>query len=444
MSPQPLLARRVLMLCYLYPPLLTSGVNRSVGFAEHLRQLGYEPTVLTVREPRERWAARGEHAPASVPVVRSYEWNLDACVEAAQGVLSRAAALVGHDLRANYVRDRLCIPDSHIAWFSTLPGLGLARGADVIYVSCSPFSSALSGVWLRRLTGRPLVVDFRDAWSLNPHNHPPGIHSAIVRRLERLVIGSSDAVILNTPGAKRLYVRAYPEHADRFHMIPNGYDELPAPAPTPASDRLVLLHVGSFYGTRTPDRLLQCLSDIGAGDVAFWHVGPPHPSFDAWRDRVRIRTLPAVPHAEVLSLLRQASLLYLKQGTEPGVSDYIAVAAKTYEYLTTGLPILAECPEGDNAELVRHYCRHPFVVTDPSIAALKAHLSAALELCRRQRPQMQAPPPEFVERFSRRRLAQDLAAVLEAAVARRTAARPSNADAAAPAAHSSISCDSGH
>ena len=48
--------------------------------------------------------------------------------------------------------------------------------------------------------------------------------------------------------------------------------------------------------------------------------------------------LPPVSREEALKLMQQASLLYLKQA----VSDGIAVAAKTYEYLATGLPVLAE------------------------------------------------------------------------------------------------------
>ena len=59
-------AKRVLMLCYYYPPLSSAGTHRSVGFTQRLGQYGWHPIVLTVRQSRIRWEPRCEQVPSNV------------------------------------------------------------------------------------------------------------------------------------------------------------------------------------------------------------------------------------------------------------------------------------------------------------------------------------------------------------------------------------------
>src|SRR5205085_9885662 len=107
----------------------------------------------------------------------------------------------------------------------------------------------------------------------------------------------------------------------------------------------------------------------------------------------------------------------LKQGFQGDTTANIAVAAKTYEYLATGLPILADCPEGDNAEMVRQYCAYPYVVTSQNREDLKAAVLNAYAAAATMVPRV---TPEFEKRFNRRALTGRLAAVLDG-VTRRSA-----------------------
>ena len=104
--------------------------------------------------------------------------------------------------------------------------------------------------------------------------------------------------------------------------------------------------------------------------------------------------------------MREASLLYLKQG----VSERIAVAAKTYEYLATGLPILAEVSPGDNAEIVHKYASAGYVVTSNRRADLRHAVERAYEARMRTSA---AIHPQFVEKFSRRTLTRELATLFD-------------------------------
>jgi glycosyltransferase involved in cell wall biosynthesis len=200
-----------------------------------------------------------------------------------------------------------------------------------------------------------VVLDFRDAWALNPHGNYGERQRRIIGRLERWVVRTCDALVLNTPGAERAYRRHYPEHAAKMTCIPNGFDRLNVPSRVAPPSKLTIMHVGDFYRSRNPNRLLQAMANIGNRDIEFVQVGLMFDSYSKFKDAVSIRVIDRVAHAEALELMQSASVLYLSQGWEAGVTDYIVVASKTYEYLATGLPILADCPPGDNADVVRQY-----------------------------------------------------------------------------------------
>jgi glycosyltransferase involved in cell wall biosynthesis len=412
--------RRVLMLCYLYPPILDVGTTRSKGFSRLLPEFGWDPTVLTVKRPRSRFITVGEPVPEDVAIVRSFEVNVDDVASIVHGVIDRILRLFGKEVPGQLVRDLMCIPDPQVLWLSIPAGLKLARTHDAIYVSCSPFSAALSGCVLKRLTGLPLVVDFRDAWSLNPHKKHVALHNMAVRRLERLVVKTCDALIMNTDGAARLYAEHYPEFRHKIVALPNGFDALNLPTPEEAArtDTFRIMHFGTFYGNRNPGRLLEALARIGDPSVEFVHAGRPDACMERYAGKVRIRLLGEIPHAEALRTMRGASLLYLIQGEEEGIRDYIAVAQKTFDYLATGLPILAECPDGDNADVLRRSATRANVLTSGSVDDVEAALRTALTAWRSQ----PASPPEvsarFQKEFSRRNLTKRLALLLDSLVSR--------------------------
>ena len=244
--------------------------------------------------------------------------------------------------------------------------------------------------------------------------------------MERWALRRCDALILNTAGAERLYRTRYPEYAQKMTSIPNGFDRLNVAPASRLRDRFTIMHVGDFYRSRTPERLLEALcalqgpglSDVEGPDpskgqrhpIEFVHVGPWSDILQRYADRLQIRHIERIPHAEALELMKTASLLYLIQGWEEGVKEYVAVASKTYEYLSTGIPVLAEVPPGDNADLVRRYASKAWVVTSPDVGAVKVALQEALGEADSREPFVSQ---DFVETFSRRRLTGLLSGVLD-------------------------------
>lgn len=394
---------RVLMLCYFFPPINTSGTVRNEAFARLLPEFGWEPTVLTVDDPKDSWAvlALDAEVPQRVRVVRTGELNVTRVVDLLDAVYDRL-------LRKNGARfrDILCVPDPQLGWAPLRKAAQLADDHDAIYVSSSPFSSALWGAWLKHHTGKPLIADFRDPWGLNPYASHTAWHRRIAARQERWVLAQSDAVILNTQGTLRLYRDNYPEFENKFIWIPNGFDRLNQAEPPTPKRPFRIMHFGCFYGSRNPSRLLRAMKELPDIPMEFIQVGPGN---GIENEDQRVRVIPTVSHAKAETLMRYASLLYLKQGDPENGVQAVSVGAKTYEYLATGLPVLAECPEGDNADIVRRYSSRGYVVTDGNVAQIKAALQKAYQEHQELQPTIRE---DYIEAFSRERLAERLSEVL--------------------------------
>jgi len=394
---------RVLMLCYFFPPINTAGTARNAGFFYALPAFGWDPTVLTVTEPKDSWSimALDAKVPDDIQIVRRGEWDFTRVVDFLDGAYNRVLGAAGVRFR-----DVLCVPDPQLGWAPLRTARELAERHDCIYVSCSPFSSAIWGAWLKKKTGKSLVVDFRDPWSLNPYSIHGRWHRRISKLQERWVIETSNVVIVNTEGSRRLYCEHYPEMCEKFEYIPNGFDRLNPARPAPARRPLRIMHFGSFYGTRHPGLLLQAIRELPELPIEFVQVGPPD-GLEGGDPRVKI--IPTVSRRKAEMMMRRASLLYLKQGKPENEYRPVSVAAKTYEYLATGLPIFAECPEGDNADIIRRNADCNYIVSDGKVSSIKDALRDAYRVCRNRQPEVN---PKYANDFSRESLTGKLADVL--------------------------------
>ena len=107
------------------------------------------------------------------------------------------------------------LPDRYLTWlpFAVRRGRQIVRseGIDVIFATCPPHSALLVGAVLKLLTGKPLILDFRDDWIGTPWYHSkPAIIRMIERRMESWVVKIADKVILVTEWSKKAFHERYP------------------------------------------------------------------------------------------------------------------------------------------------------------------------------------------------------------------------------------------
>ena len=363
---------RVLVVSYAFPPFGEVGSIRVAHLCRYLPNYGVEPIVLSVQDNYYEIRDDTMEVPANVRVLRTtmvpnpLDWygrlkrRFKSSASTAPSIQDNRAQTSSIASLRSHILALLQFPDRHWGWY--LPAVRTAEmfaheeGVDAIFSSGPPWISHVIARNLKTKLGVPWLADFRDPWaSLVPRRGPAWAHN-LAERLEASCMQVSDLVLCNTDRLRQAFQRRYPElDPAKFRTLTNGYEHLAVPIINKTSSKRLLLHLGSIYGLRRIDTFLAALSDLVSSKrlstESFQVVlqGDMSPSVLAEAARtvpdllksgcveLRLRT----SWAEAHNLLWQANLLLLFQGAHK-----LQVPAKFFEYLQTGIPILAVTEEG--------------------------------------------------------------------------------------------------
>ena len=394
--------KKVLMLSYHYPPAIASGCMRIKRFVDNLPFYGYEPLVVTVKSKDNVITADDSN------VFRASQFTFDA-VALPDVLVRKLWDKCGFDSNFRLFERLLLFPDNAVGFVPSAVSKSLEvyknHGYDLIYVTCKPFSTALAGVLLKKKLKLPLVLDFRDPYALDYHEKVPSYYSVMRKYMEKFVLKYTDYLITNTKGGEQLYKDRYKEL--NISVINNGFD-FRSNCPELKNDKMIISHAGHLYGMkRDPDRLFAAMAKMQGCKILFRSIGDTYKGimqkakFFGIEDKVEI--IGNLPHEQALAHIYQSDVLFLSQ--LPHVDRYfsVSIANKSFEYLETGKPVIADLPEGDNAELFRSYSSNSYVITDKDPE--KVYL-ALRDLYGKWQSNSLKPKvnPEFIAKFNGRTL----------------------------------------
>ncbi len=355
--------KRLLILNYYHPP--QGGVHRIVKFIKYLPDNNWQPIVIA---PYPRGIYRYDDSlskdlqqsqvfrtPSLDPMHLSFS-RID------PQTVSRHRGFIG-------LINNFFIPDNKIGWvpFAVQAALKIFRQNpfDAIFSSAPPFSSHLAGLYIKRLVSRPLICDFRDAWS-QPNTLNRGYSSFrlhLNRSIEGSVVRQADMITaINAPILEGLKNIGLKKSAAKV-ILPQGFDPLDFPLNNtrPRSDKFTIAYTGSLTKYRRIDVLAQALREllqrkqqltqkikiIVAGvykseDLAIArHLGVS----DYFEFKGHLA------HDRTIEILEEATILWFTIGREEGPT---VSTSKVYEYLGARKPILASVPGfSPAAQLIR-------------------------------------------------------------------------------------------
>lgn len=351
--------KKLLMVAFHYPPMgASSGLQRTLKFSQYLLGQGWHPIVLTAHRRAYRTARDDQLAeiPAAATVVRAFA--LDAAVHLA--IKHRYPSV-------------LALPDRWSTWWlpAVLSGLRLVRRhRPAALWSTYPIASAhLIAHTLQRLTGLPWIADFRDSMTQEDYPREPWQFHAY-RWLERATIARCTRAVFTTPGTQRMYAERYPDlPADRWAVIPNGYDEQnfrraegSVPSHARSGGPRTLVHSGVLYPhERDPTSFFDAVASLKRGGTlsadrlqvvlrASTFEERHQSAIDSRGIGDIVRLEPGLPYEEALCEMLSSDALLLFQAANCNHQ----IPAKVYEYMRARRPILALTDSGgDTAALLR-------------------------------------------------------------------------------------------
>ena len=348
-----------------------------------------------------------------------------------------------------WIRGNLFVPDPRVGWVR--PSVRFLKKylkehpVDVIVTTGPPHSMHLIGRRLHAALGTPWIADFRDPWTKMYYLKHLGMTKRTWRRLERMeqaVLDECSSVLAVTPAVQADF-RA--RTATPVAMITNGFDDADFGTPDQVGgdgkhpsggspsfhglsgssfhglsvESFTLTHTGLFASDGNPLTLWKVLGEMAAADPAFRESLRLRLCGKVDRDvlgtiaeaglAANVVDLGYVDHATAVREQRAATLLLLPLRNDPQYKPILP--GKLFEYLAARRPILGIGQEDGAMAAVLEETAAGTMCDWDNEAGMKRFLTEAWKAFREDGGVPATSGP--VDRYSRRNLTRELAALLD-------------------------------
>ncbi len=362
------MGRKVLIICYYWPPAGGPGVQRWLKFVKYLPSFGIDPIVYVPENPNYPILDKSleEEIPQGVtmlskPIREPYKY---AAMLSRKQTKSISAGLVPDESKQNalqrfllYIRGNLFVPDARILWVKPsvkfLKSYVKQEGIETIITSGPPHSLHLIGQRLKDHFGKELkwIADFRDPWTTISYHDKLKMGKRAQRlhkKMEKKVLNEADDIIVTSPSTKTDF-----EHLTKqpVHLITNGYDNEHRKNVIP-SEVFTMAHIGSLLTDRNPKILWKVLAELKTEEklpenFRIQLVGKVSEAIisaiESYGLSNHLDMVGYVSHEKALLLQQKASILLLIE-INSTITKAI-IPGKVFEYLSAQRPIIAIGPE---------------------------------------------------------------------------------------------------
>ena len=353
--------KKILIFSYYWPPAGGSGVQRWMYFAKYLKQLGYEPIIITVDETK-----------ASYPVIDSSlikETNdIRVIKTSTREPLRWYSILISGDTKKGipqgevktsnlfekllaFIRGNYFIPDARKGWipFAVKEAKKILKAERIekLITTGPPHSTHLVGLKLKKQFDLYWWADFRDPWTDIFYNTSFFRSAKTISKdqaLEKEVLQKADGVITTLAGKfhQQLKDKAPKQN---FSVIPNGYDsELMKNIKVKAKKvDFHIVYTGLLTQNQDYEMLLKVIDKYSktlkihfslAGNI---HIDIIKKITDELPNAI-VEYLGYITHYNAIALMKSADLLlnFVFKGAE-----HQMISGKLLEYIATEVPILS-------------------------------------------------------------------------------------------------------
>jgi len=371
--------RKVLIITYYWPRSGGAGVQRWLKFAKYLPDFGWEPVVLTVKEEDASYAqwdnTLANEVSPSLRVVRTPSFEpyslylrISGKKEIPYGGFSNEGRPTLFQKISRFIRGNFFIPDPRRGWngYAIKEAMKLIQGEkfDAIVTTGPPHSTHLIGYRLKKRTGIKWIADFRDPWT-DIYYYKDLSHSLLAKwydkRLEKKILLSCDKIVTVGSEIKDLLLSKSVKLINgKCEVITNGYDSSDFEGfDKGRPERFTITYTGTISSYYRLEGLVSALESLPVDirkNIFIRFVGNISQSIIELFGRANLTSqleyVGYVSHQQSIEYLYDSSVLLL---LIPDVQQNKGIlTGKFFEYLATGIPILAIGPtDGDVARILK-------------------------------------------------------------------------------------------
>ncbi len=361
-------SKRILLIAYNYPPLISPQSIRWLYLTRGLVRLGHRVDVLTISMPGH-FKDLMDMIPKDSRIYRTfpglfYYITYKYSRERSRGDNRQPEGPKKSDddlifriyMLVHGILNRLFVPDIYAEWLpqALIKGYCIMRSRpyDVLISSSEQRICHLVAYGLKRLFPVRWIADYGDPW-IYPvaTNRESKLKRKIIKLTESHILRHMDFITLAAEGIKRLYLKDYSFlKDDKMEVVTQGYDPeafelLPY---DPKGDEFVLTYCGSFYkDLRDPSNLLSALRELDIKEMRVKIAGRINEFERPLRESPLAKIVEYKGFVDPMSsigLQKNATILiFISNATDT------QIPGKIYEYLGAKRPIL--CITGNERDL---------------------------------------------------------------------------------------------
>ena len=367
------MSKKVLIICYYWPPAGGPGVQRWLKFVKYLPDFDIEPIVYTPENPKYPIvdASMTAEVPDSVTVLKQpikEPYRFASMLSRKQtktisaGIVPKTSKQTLLQRLLLFIRGNFFIPDARVGWVKPsvtfLESYIKEHQIDTVITTGPPHSMHLIGLKLKAKittdTTKKLhwIADFRDPWTTIGYHDKLKMTVRTQRKhknLEYRVLNTADQVIVTSPTTKKEFSTITKKP---ITVITNGFDT-ESHQEVPDTNRFTLSHIGSLLSDRNPLLLWKVLDTLVREHAGFREqfelilVGKVSQEvvevIKSFGLEKHLTLVGYVSHQEAIALQCQASVLLLIE-IDAEITKGI-IPGKVFEYLAAKRPILALGPK---------------------------------------------------------------------------------------------------
>ena len=360
--------KRLLLIAYFYPPLGGPGVQRPAKLVKYLDKFGVSTDVITVKDivfhSTDNKLLKEDKAHQ---IIRTSSFDLMSILKKITKPKTNKAVYFKTPEKYKKIIRNVFPIDDKIGWLPFVLKAGeklfKKNNYDAVMATMGPYTSGIAAYKLAKKHKLPLIIDYRDHWTLNPYiTFFSKLHKMHSRKWEKKILQFALVItVVSKTMRDDLTAEFGSELRSKIKVVYNGWDADDfSNFVIWKNEKLSIKYIGNFYGHRSLKYLIEALELLlSRGQLSdallFEFTGNYYAETVDYivNSKVAhlIKTNTQIEHKEAIKSLMNCDALLLFIASHKGKG---VLTGKLFEYLRSGKDILAMVPpEGEAAEILR-------------------------------------------------------------------------------------------